>query len=226
LSYEESPVSRAERNSGGLAAVVPIGARRSAPPRYEDDASLVAALRLGDRAAMDVMVDRYGPLVERVLARILGYDGELADVAHDVFLTAFGRIRNLRHPELLKEWLRGVTVFVARECLRRRRRRRWLTFRPDDELPDLVSDLIPSTAADELTRLYRVLARMPPDECIVFTLRFMAEMELGEVATACGVSMTTVKRRQRKAERRFAVEARKDPVLRERIERGARWSGT
>jgi len=219
-------VSPAERNSGGLATVVPIGARRNAPPRYEDAASLVAALRIGDRAAMDVVVDRYAPFVERVLARILGYDGELPDVVHDVFVTAFGRIGNLRHPELLKEWLRGVTVFVAREWLRRRRRRRWLTFRPDDELPELASDLLPSNTADELTRLYRVLARMPPDECIVFTLRFMAEMEIEEVATACGVSMTTVKRRQRKAERRFAAEARKDPVLRERLERGARWSGT
>src|SRR5262249_12628956 len=209
-----------------LAAVVPIGARRSAPPRFEDDASLVAALRLGDRAAMDLVVERYGPFVERVLARILGYDGELPDVVHDVFVTAFSRIRNRGPPELLKEWLRGVTVFVARECLRRRRRRRWLTFRPDDELPDLVSDLLPSNTADELTRLYRVLARMPPDECIVFTLRFMAEMEIEEVASACGVSMTTVKRRQKKAERRFAAEARKDPVLRARMERWARWSGT
>jgi RNA polymerase sigma-70 factor (ECF subfamily) len=207
-----------------LATVVPIGARRNAPPRFEDDASLVAALRIGDRVAMEVVVDRYGPFVERVLARILGFDGELADVVHDVFVTAFGRIGNLRQPELLKEWLRGVTVFVARECLRRRRRRRWLTFRPDDELPELVSDLLPSNATDELARLYRVLARMPPDECIVFTLRFMAEMEIGEVASACGVSMTTVKRRQKKAERRFAAEARKDPVLRERMDRGARWS--
>jgi RNA polymerase sigma-70 factor (ECF subfamily) len=221
-------VSSPERKAGGLAAVVPIGARRNAPPRFEDDASLVAALRLGDRAAMDALVDRYGPFIERVLARILGYDGELPDVVHDVFLTAFGRIRNLKHPELLKEWLRGVTVFVARECLRRRRRKRWLTFRPDDELPEVPDaiDRLGSHAADELTRLYRVLARLPPDECIVFTLRFMAEMELQEVASACGVSMTTVKRRQRKAERRFAAEARKDPVLRERMERGARWSDT
>jgi RNA polymerase sigma-70 factor (ECF subfamily) len=221
-------VSSAERIAGGLAKVVPIGTRRSAPPRFEDDASLVAALRIGDRAAMDLLVDRYGPFIERLLSRVLGYDGELPDVLHDVFITAFARIGNLRHPELLREWLRGVTVFVARECLRRRRRRRWLVFRPDDELPEVpdARAVLAPGAADALTRLYRVLARMPADECLVFTLRFMAEMEIEEVASACGVSPTTVKRRQRKAEARFAAEARKDPVLLERMERGERWSGT
>lgn len=219
-------VSSAERKPGGLATVVPIGTRRAGPSRFEDDASLVAALRQGDRAAMDVLVDRYGPYVERVLARILGYDAELPDVVHDVFITAFTRIQNLRQPELLKPWLRGVTVFVARECLRRRRRRRWLSFRPHDELPELVDSagLVPPDAADALKRLYQVLSRMPPDERIVFTLRFMEEMELEEVASACGISVTTVKRRQKQAKLRFAAEAAKDPVLRERMERSARWS--
>lgn len=68
---------------------------------------MVAALRLGDRTARDALVDRHGPFIERVLARILGYDAELPDVLHDVFITALGRIENLRQPALLKPWLRG-----------------------------------------------------------------------------------------------------------------------
>jgi hypothetical protein len=31
------------------------------------------------------------------------------------------------------------------------------------------------------TRLYKVLDRMPPDVCIAFALRFIAELELAEV---------------------------------------------
>jgi RNA polymerase sigma-70 factor (ECF subfamily) len=211
---------------GALAAVVPIGSRRGAAPRFEDDASLVAAIRLGDRAAMDALVERYGPYVERVLARIVGIDGELADLVHDVFLTALRRLEGLRAPELLKEWLRGVTVFVARGCLRRRRRKRWLTFRPDHELPEVASDVLPSNTGDALARLYRVLGRMPPDECIVFTLRFMSDLELAEVADACGVSRSTVKRRLQRAERRFTAEARQDPLLSEWMSRGDRWRET
>lgn len=216
-------MSSVQRKTSGLAEVVPIGARRGAPLRFPDDESLVAALREGDRAAMDALVDRYGTYVERVLARIVGFDSELLDLVHDVFLTAMDGIRGLREPSLLKGWLRGVTVFVARGWLRRRRRRRWLTFRPDHELPDVASEVLPSNTGDALARLYRVLDRMPPDECIVFALRFIAELELAEVAEACRVSRTTVKRRLQRAERRFAEEARQDPLLEEWMGRGDRW---
>jgi RNA polymerase sigma-70 factor (ECF subfamily) len=217
-------MSSPQRKTVGLAEVVPIGVRPAAPARFVDDESLVYALRAGDRAAMDVFVDRYGSYVERVLVRILGFDTELPDLVHDVLLTALDSIKNLRQPPLLREWLRSVTVFVARGCLRRRRRRRWLTFRPDHELPDLASDVLPSNTADALARLYKVLGGMPPDQCIVFALRFIAELELAEVAAACRVSRTTVKRRLARAEARFAAEARRDPLLSEWMSRGARWS--
>jgi RNA polymerase sigma-70 factor (ECF subfamily) len=189
-----------------------------------DVEALVAALRVREPAALDAFVDRYWSYVERILARIVGYDSELSDLVHDVFVTALGSIDKLREPGLLKEWLRGVTIFVARGFLRRRQRRRWLTFRPTEDLPEVASDVLPSNTADALARLYRVLANMPPDECIVFALRFISEMELAEVADACGLSRTTVKRRLQKAESRFAAEARKDPLLSEWMNRGARWS--
>jgi RNA polymerase sigma-70 factor, ECF subfamily len=208
----------------GLAEVVPIGARRAGPPRFTDDESLVYGIRAGNQGAMDALVDRYASYVERVLVRLLGFDSELPDLVHDVFLTALDSIKSLRQAALLKEWLRSITVFVARGCLRRRRRRRWLIFRPEHELPDLASDVLPSDTADALGRLYKVLGRMPPDECIVFALRFVAELELAEVAVACRVSRTTVKRRLKKAEARFAAEASKDPLLREWMDRGTRWS--
>jgi RNA polymerase sigma-70 factor (ECF subfamily) len=82
----------------------------------------------------------------------------------------------------------------------------------------------PVSATHSLARLYRVLGGLPPDERIVFALRFIDEMELAEIADACGVSRTTVKRRVRKAEERFAVAARQDPLLSEWLQKGDRWS--
>jgi RNA polymerase sigma-70 factor (ECF subfamily) len=196
-------------------------------PRFEgNDEVLVQALREGNQAAASELVRRYGPYVERVLARILGVDGELPDLLHDVFLNALDSIHSLKTPSMLKEWLRGVTVFVARGCLRRRRRRQWLVFRRSEDLPDVPIDVLPSDAAEALVRTYRALAGLPADERIVFTLRFMAEMELTEVAQACQVSLATIKRRLDRAQDKFTAAGRKDPVLREWIESGARWSVT
>ena len=56
---------------------------------YNDDAQLVAALHRGDRVARTVLVQRYEPLVERLVAGALGIDSEISDVIQDVFVGVF-----------------------------------------------------------------------------------------------------------------------------------------
>jgi RNA polymerase sigma-70 factor (ECF subfamily) len=204
----------------------PAAMRRFGSTFQGTDDELVRAIRQDNRAAASELVLRYGSYVERVLARILGVDGELPDLVHDVFVNALDSIDSLKNPSMLKEWLRGVTVFVARGCLRRRRRRQWLVFRRSEDLPDVPIDVLSSDANEALARTYTALGTLPADERIVFALRFMAEMELTEVAAACQVSLATIKRRLERAQTRFTAAGRKDPVLREWIETGARWSVT
>jgi RNA polymerase sigma-70 factor (ECF subfamily) len=54
---------------------------------------------------------------------------------------------------------------------------------------------------------------MPVDERIVFALRFVDGMELGEIAEACELSLSTIKRRLGKAEERFTRIAGREPSL-------------
>jgi RNA polymerase sigma-70 factor, ECF subfamily len=70
---------------------------------------------------------------------------------------------------------------------------------------------------------YQILETMPEDERIVFALRFISEMEFTEVATACRVSLATVKRRLARAEVRFHEEAAKSPILSDRTQGGRLW---
>ena len=85
---------------------------------------------------------------------------------------------------------------------------------------------VPSNQEDRalLRSTYRVLDQLRSPERIAFSLRIIAGLEMSEVASACGVSLTTIKRRLHRAESRFLKEARRDPALRERIEHGHRWS--
>src|SRR6476646_8399111 len=161
---------------------------------YNDDTELVAALHRGDRIARTVLVQRYEPLVERLVAGALGIDSEISDVIQDVFVGVFEGIRGLKDASALRSWIATLAVFTARGRIRRRRRWRWIRF----------------------------LA--PEDVRMAFSLRFISEMQLTEVAAACRVSLATVKRRLARAEKRF-VEATKDhPSLRERLTHGGRWS--
>jgi RNA polymerase sigma-70 factor (ECF subfamily) len=191
-----------------------------------DEASWVAALARRDRGAIAAFHDRYAPDVLRILVRILGYDQELEDVLQETFVRALGSIHTLRDPSRLGAWVISVAVRSARTLLQRRHRRRWLKLLPPQEIVALDQPRCAQepALAEALRCTYEVLARLAPDERVLFSLRFLEGMELTELAAACDVSLATVKRRLARAERRFSTIARAHPVLSEWVERGGRWA--
>ena len=51
--------------------------------------------------------------VRRTLARVMGFDQELPDLLHDVFVEALGSLHTLSHPEKLASWLTSIAVFLV-----------------------------------------------------------------------------------------------------------------
>jgi RNA polymerase sigma-70 factor, ECF subfamily len=178
-----------------------------------DDEALVEALQQGHPGAPAALFDRYGGHVQRVLANVMGVDPELADLLHEVFAQAMRSIRSIRDGQQLKAWITRIAVFTARGCIRARRRQRWLRFRPDEELPEITAPAVSPELREAVQATYQVLERMSADLRLAFTLRYVHGMELKEVATACGVSLATIKRRLDKAEARFFALAVARPSL-------------
>lgn len=191
------------------------------------DSALVAGIKAGNPTAMGELFDRFGAVVLRILARILGPDRELADLQHDVFVRALQSIHELRDAEALAGWIRSIAVHVARGTIERRvRRRRWLVFVDDDALVEPASedDDARSDAREALRAAYTVLGKMPVDERIAFALRYIDGMELAEAAAACSTSLATFKRVLAKAESRFRALAARSPALVSYLEGGTRWT--
>ena len=181
-------------------------------PLFTDDAALVDALRERHRSAVAIFYERYAEHVRRVLVRVLGVDGELDDVHHDVFARALASVHQLADPGALRGWITSVAVFTARTHLRARRRRSCLQFFAPEDVPERSAAGNPE-AVEALRATYAVLDELPADERIAFALRRIDGMELTEVASACGVSLATIKRRLARAEQTFHDKARKHPVL-------------
>ena len=186
---------------------------------FVDDYALVAGIRRGDPAAAAGLFEKYRGLVERTLVRLLGFDSELADAVQEAFIRALGSSRLLRDPQALPSWMIRIAVFTASDLIRRRKRRRWLQFFAEpqdlvDRTNALVFEAEPDMEARQALQAAQViLSALPTNERIAFSLRRLDGMELKEIASACGCSLATIKRRLARAEKRFLARAEQHPAL-------------
>jgi RNA polymerase sigma-70 factor (ECF subfamily) len=189
------------------------------------DAEIVGALREGANQAAVTLFDRHARHVERLLYSLLGPEPEAEDLLHEVFLRAIEGIGELEAPAKLRSWLTGITVHTAREHIRKRVRRRWLSFVAEVPEPMPAPVRAATEEVTEATRCtFEVLRGMSPDDRVVFSLRFIEGMEMAEIAMACDVSLSTAKRRLKDAEKHFLSRARRFPALESWIEEGGRWA--
>ena len=75
----------------------------------------------------------------RASRRMMGPDGELDDVVHDIFVRALESLPRLRDPSALKSWLFGITVRTVRIRFQKRTRQRWLRFVAPEHVPEQAS---------------------------------------------------------------------------------------
>lgn len=197
-----------------------------AEERERSNQELVDGLRAGDSWARTALFDRYAALVERTLRRILGRElhVDLADLIHDCFVQTLDSLGRLREADALPGWIRAIAVHVAYKSIRARRARSWLLFWEPAAIPQVPAGDADPEVRDAYARTYAVLDRLGADDRIAFVLRHVEGLELEELATACSVSLSTIKRRLARAEQRFAAIAKSDPVLREWLEGGTRWT--
>ena len=202
-------------------AVRPKGAAAAGPADAEQ--LLLEALRRGDPGAAATLVHKYQKRVERLVAGALGVDADLPDVVQDAFVSIIRNIHQVKDPAALPSWVASLAVFTARGHIRKRRRWRWIRFLAPEDVPELPRTGHDHEGAATIRAVYVAIDSLPADDRLAFTLRYMSELELTEVAAACRVSLATIKRRLTRAEARFKEVAVSSPLLRQRLENGGRF---
>lgn len=184
------------------------------------DAELLWLARHGDpAAAARAVYSRFSEDVNRLVWRVLGADSEHDDVVHQVFVHIIAGLPKVREPETLPAWMASVCVKTVRSEIRRRRVRRFFHIGSSD-IGNVAAPVEDHEARNLLEKVYAVLDVMPADERIAFTLRYIDERPLLEVAEVCECSLATIKRRISRAEKRFARLASRDAAMSERLLRG------
>lgn len=190
------------------------------------DEAIVRGLLSGERWASNALYDRYAAAILRMLRRTLGYEkhADLEDLLHEVFVEALVSAGKLRDSVALLAWLQTITARLAYRTMRRRRARRWLLFHEPEHVPEISDEGASPEIRQACASFYSTVRRMPAEEQIVFNLRYVEGMELVQLAEACALSLSTTKRRLKKAEERFSRLASTDPVLHSWVRDGRRWS--
>jgi RNA polymerase sigma-70 factor (ECF subfamily) len=169
--------------------IVPTAARSEV-----SDADLARALIVGEPWAHAAAWNRFAPMVFRMAWRALGNEEEAEDVTQEVFYRLFARAKTLCKPESLRSFVVSFAIRILKWELRRKRTGRWLTFFEPSAMPEATFRGDDPEARDVLRRFYKVLDGLATRERLVFALRYLESMTLGEIAAAMDLSLSTVKR--------------------------------
>lgn len=127
--------------------------------------------------------------------RLLGRRDEVDDLVQDVFLAAHESLATLREPGAVRGWLATITVRKARRRLRVRRF--WRTIGVVRE-PSVDASLATGEAGPYthtlVGELFASLDRVPANQRIAWSLRYLENEPLEVVAARCGCSLATAKR--------------------------------
>ncbi|GBD20260.1 ECF RNA polymerase sigma factor SigK [bacterium HR28] len=172
------------------------------------DAELVARVRSRDRAALEVLYDRYARSVYSLALSILHDPGAAEEVTQELFLHVW------QYPQLYDAargpfgpWLLRSARNRAIDVLRRRTRERQLSWRL--EMTTHVSDQNdPDDTAlqnEAVARVRQALAELDSGLRQVIELAYFGGLTQREIAERLGVPLGTVKTRVRTALQRLAA---------------------
>jgi len=152
--------------------------------------------------AVDVRADAFRRLVDghldvayRLAAVILNDRIEAEDAVHEAAMAAWRSFAELRDPARFDAWFQRILVNECRDRLRTRARHRWVDVGHElvEAQHPLIADASEAIAARDAVD--RALAALRPDEQIVITLRFHADLTVPGIAEMLGIPPGTVKSR-------------------------------
>ena len=162
--------------------------------RKLSDLALIARARAGDGPALDVLVERYAPRVNRLAAQVLGDFEDARDAAQESLVKLCTRLRQFRGDAQFSTWLHRLVVNTCRDVQARKQAR------PSEPL-DLreeaaATDWDPATAtllADLRHDVAHALARLSPDQRAVVVLRDAFDLPYEEIARIASMPVGTAK---------------------------------
>ena len=164
------------------------------------DSELAARAAAGDGAAFHALVERHRAMVYRLAYQFAGNHYDAEDIAQDVFIKVFRSLDRFRYDAQLTSWLYRIVMNACIDLKRRHAPAGWAPFTEDAELrmantPEDGPGPEEQAYGGQLGEVLEAeIARLPPGQRLVFTMRHHEGLKLSEIADALGLAEGTVKR--------------------------------
>ena len=179
---------------------------RALGTQVDVDAGVVEALRRGDPAAADQLVEHYGDRVYRLAVRITGMSQDAEEAAQDALLTAARGIHMFKGESAFGSWIDRLAAAAAYQKLRTRRRKAE-EIALDDVLPALDCDGRHFEPMDDWSgrvdergvqaelrqALTNAIDALPPDYRTALVLHDVEGVSNSDIAEALGIGLPAVK---------------------------------
>lgn len=187
---------------------------------HQPSVDLIPRCQRGERSAQSEFYQVYRQDVLRTLNKVLGPDSEIEDALQDVFIEVFRSIKGFHGKSKVTTWLYRVTVNIALQRIRKRKRRPEGYSVTKEDLPDHETPARSLERKDTSRQVYSILDGIAPKKRIVFILSEIMGMSASEIGKIVNANILTVRTRLHYARKEFYKEALALKLYEEAKEKG------
>jgi len=155
-----------------------------------DDQLVRAYVEKGDGVALGVLLGRHESKVYGLAYRLMGNRSDALDVAQEVLIKAFTKLRRFERRSSFSTWLYRLTVNTAYDLMRAQARRP--TSSDDHERADDHDEM---SQSEERVSIQAALAKIPLDQRTAVVMRDIYQATYEEISLATDAPIGTVKSR-------------------------------
>ena len=184
------------------------------------DAELVRRVQNGDKAAFDILVQKYQHKVVNLIARFVPNQADCYDIAQDSFIKAYRAIGNFRGDSQFYTWLYRIAANTAKNHLASRARKSPMYSVDVDDAEHYggesglkeYSNPENLLLTEEIKKtIFQVIENLPDDLKSAITLRELEGLSYEEIAEVMDCPIGTVRSRIFRA--RDAIDKELRPLL-------------
>ncbi len=144
--------------------------------------------------AFNLLVNQYQQRLYWHIRRILLDHDDSNDVIQNVFIKVWKNLENFRQDSLLYTWLYRIATNEALTFLKQKKRRSFVSFSDVEyEMADTLSN-DPLFTGDKIQmRLQQAILKLPPQQRLVFNMKYFDAMKYEEISEILGVTVGALK---------------------------------